>query len=68
MNSLSNGSNLFKGYFVNVDENDKRIIDNNELSEKRIEQHQAEEAKRLLEEREENGEGSSYDGFEAGIG
>ena len=68
MSWLSNGSNLFKGYFVNVDPSDTRIIDNNELAEKRIEQHQAEEAKRLIEERQENGEEVFYDGFEAGIG
>lgn len=60
-------SNLFKAFWVNVDENEKRIIDNNELAEQKIEKYHAEEAKRLMAERQENGEEVLYDGFEAGI-
>ena len=60
-------SNLFKAFWVNVDENEKRIIDNNELAEQKIEKYHAEEVRRLMAERQENGEEVLYDGFEAGI-
>ncbi len=51
-----------------VDENEKRIIDNNELANKKIEAFHEEEARRLMAERQENGEDVFYDGFSEGIG
>ncbi|WP_029321731.1 FliH/SctL family protein [Butyrivibrio sp. AE3004] len=64
---MSNQSNLLKFGWYQVDENDKHIIDNNELSERRIEKYQAEEAKRR--EALEKGEPvPSFGGFEEGLG
>lgn len=40
-------SNLFKAGFVSFDESEARIIDNNELSDKKIEAFQEQESKRL---------------------
>lgn len=39
-------SNLFKGAFISFDESDARIIDNNELANKKIEEFQEQELKR----------------------
>ncbi|WP_026509967.1 FliH/SctL family protein [Butyrivibrio sp. LC3010] len=64
---LSNQSNLLKFGWYQVDENDKHIIDNNELSEKKIEKYQAEEARRR--EALEKGEPvPAFGGFEEGLG
>ncbi len=69
MNWLSNSkNNLFKAGWVMVDENDKRIIDNNELANKKIEAFHEEEAKRLMAARQENGEDVFFNGFSEGIG
>ena len=67
MSWLSNKMNLFKAGWVMVDENEKRIIDNNELANKKIERFHAEEARRLMAERQENGEDVFFDGFSEGI-
>lgn len=64
---LSNSSNLFKAGWIMVDESEKRIIDNNELANKKIEAHQEEEAKRLLAAKQENGEDVVFDGFSDGF-
>ncbi|WP_081674171.1 FliH/SctL family protein [Butyrivibrio sp. VCD2006] len=67
MTWLSNQSNLLKFGWYQVDENDKHIIDNNELAEKKIEKYQAEEAKRR--EALEKGEPvPAFSGFEEGLG
>ncbi len=64
---LSNSSNLFKAGWIMVDESEKRIIDNNELANKKIEAHQEEEARRLLAAKQENGEDVVFDGFSDGF-
>ncbi len=67
MTWLSNQSNLLKFGWYQVDENDKHIIDNNELAQKKIEKYQAEEAKRR--EALEKGEPvPAFGGFEEGLG
>ncbi len=67
MTSLSNQSNLLKFGWYQVDENEKHIIDNNELAEKKIEKYQAEEAKRR--EALEKGEPvPAFSGFDDGLG
>ncbi|WP_026660388.1 FliH/SctL family protein [Butyrivibrio sp. AC2005] len=67
MTWLSNQSNLLKFGWYQVDENDKHIIDNNELAERKIEKYQAEEAKRR--EALEKGEPvPAFGGFEEGLG
>ncbi|MCR5343811.1 MAG: hypothetical protein K6E70_10680 [Butyrivibrio sp.] len=64
---MSNQSNLLKFGWYQVDENDKHIIDNNELAQKKIEKYQAEEAKRR--EALEKGEPvPAFGGFEEGLG
>ncbi len=69
MSWLSNlKNNLFKAGWVMVDENEKRIIDNNELANRKIEAFHEEEAKRMMAERQENGEDVFFDGFSEGIG
>ena len=66
---MSNYSNLLKAGWVMVDESEKRIIDNNELVNKKIEAHQEEEAKRqMAEQQENNNEENFFDGFSEGIG
>jgi flagellar biosynthesis/type III secretory pathway protein FliH len=58
---------LLKFGWYQVDENDKHIIDNNELAQKKIEKYQAEEAKRR--EALEKGEPvPAFGGFEEGLG
>nr|WP_196810113.1 FliH/SctL family protein [Butyrivibrio sp. WCD3002] len=64
---MSNTSNLFKAGWIMVDETEKRIIDNNELANKKIEAHQEEEARRLLAAKQENGEDVVFDGFSDGF-
>lgn len=67
MTWLSNQSNLLKFGWYQVNENEKHIIDNNELAEKKIEKYQAEEAKRR--EALEKGEPvPAFGGFEEGLG
>ena len=67
MTWLSNQSNLLKFGWYQVDENDKHIIDNNELAQQKIEKYQAEEAKR--KEALEKGEPvPAFGGFEEGLG
>ncbi|SDB39581.1 Flagellar biosynthesis/type III secretory pathway protein FliH [Butyrivibrio sp. INlla16] len=67
MTWLSNQSNLLKFGWYQVDENDKHIIDNNELAEQKIEKYQAQEAKRR--EALEKGEPVPVFGaFEEGLG
>ncbi len=68
MTWLSNKTNLFKAGWIMVDDSEKRIIDNNELANKKIEAYHEEEARRLMAERQENGEEVLYDGFSEGIG
>ncbi len=68
MTWLSNKTNLFKAGWIMVDESEKRIIDNNELANKKIEAYHEEEARRMMAERQENGEEVFYDGFSEGIG
>ncbi len=69
MSWLSNlKNNLFKAGWVMVDENNKKIIDNNELANKKIEAFHEEEAKRMMAERQEGGEDVFFDGFSEGIG
>ncbi len=68
MTWLSNKTNLFKAGWIMVDDSEKRIIDNNELANKKIEAYHEEEARRLMAERQENGEEVFYDGFSEGIG
>ncbi|WP_408070951.1 FliH/SctL family protein [Butyrivibrio sp. JL13D10] len=64
---MSNQSNLLKFGWYQVNENEKHIIDNNELAEKKIEKYQAEEAKRR--EALEKGEPvPTFGGFEEGLG
>ncbi|WP_026666018.1 FliH/SctL family protein [Butyrivibrio sp. FC2001] len=58
---------MLKFGWYQVDENDKHIIDNNELAQKKIEKYQAEEAKRR--EALEKGEPvPAFGGFEEGLG
>ncbi len=54
-------SNLFKAGFVNIDVNDTRIIDNNELANKKIEAYQEQELKR------QRAQMASEEGFEEGL-
>ena len=68
MTWLSNKTNLFKAGWIMVDDSEKCIIDNNELANRKIEQYHEEEAKRLMAERQENGEDVFFDGFSEGIG
>ncbi|WP_175475068.1 FliH/SctL family protein [Butyrivibrio sp. ob235] len=64
---MSNQSNLLKFGWYQVDENDKHIIDNNELAEQKIEKYQAQEAKRR--EALEKGEPvPAFGAFEEGLG
>ena len=56
-------SNLFKGAFISFDESDARIIDNNELANKKIEEFQEQELKRQRAMMAEN-EGLSSEGEE----
>ncbi len=64
-------SNLFKAGFVSFDNTETRIIDNNELANKKIEAYQEELLKRqrahMAEEQGFNEEGSSDDDFIPGI-
>lgn len=64
-------SNLFKAGFVSFDNTETRIIDNNELANKKIEAYQEELLKRqrahMAEEQGFNKEGSSDDDFIPGI-
>ena len=64
-------SNLFKGAFISFDESDARIIDNNELANKKIEEFQEQELKRQRAMMAEDGglssEGEENSDFSPGI-
>lgn len=63
-------SNLFKGAFISFDESDARIIDNNELANKKIEEFQEQELKRqraLMTEENSFSEGEESEDFIPGI-
>jgi flagellar assembly protein FliH len=64
-------SNLFKGAFISFDESDARIIDNNELANKKIEEFQEQELKRqramMAEDEGFSPEGDENSDFSPGI-
>ena len=64
-------SNLFKGAFISFDESDARIIDNNELANKKIEEFQEQELKRqramMAEDEGLSSEGEENSDFSPGI-
>lgn len=64
-------SNLFKGTFISFDESDARIIDNNELANKKIEEFQEQELKRqramMAEDEGLSPEGDENSDFSPGI-
>ncbi|MBQ6415768.1 MAG: hypothetical protein IJJ65_05905 [Butyrivibrio sp.] len=64
-------SNLFKGAFISFDESDARIIDNNELANKKIEEFQEQELKRqramMAEDEGLSSEGGENSDFSPGI-
>ena len=64
-------SNLFKGAFISFDESDARIIDNNELANKKIEEFQEQELKRqramMAEDEGLSPEGDENSDFSPGI-
>ncbi len=64
-------SNLFKGAFISFDESDARIIDNNELANKKIEEFQEQELKRqramMAEDESFSPEGDENSDFSPGI-